>query len=227
MNEILDGVIGFVQGVDPVLRTIVAGVAIFLETSLLVGLLVPGDTVVIVASTAIASPVEYAWLVAVVIAGSLGGQSVGFAIGRWFGPRIRTSRLGRRIGGENWGRAERFVARRGGIAVFVSRFLPVFHALTPVTVGMSTMPFRRFMTWTVPACLVWAFAYASIGWAAAGTYEELSDRIHGAGYVFVGIIVAFLALAWLLKTLLGRLSARHMHDDADPGAQTPEGGPTR
>ena len=73
MNEILDGVIGFVQGVDPVLRLLIAGLAIFLETSLLVGLLVPGDTVVIVASTAIVSAAEYWWLVAVVIVGSLGG----------------------------------------------------------------------------------------------------------------------------------------------------------
>lgn len=227
MNEILDGVIGFVQGVDPVLRLLIAGLAIFLETSLLVGLLVPGDTVVIVASTAIVSAAEYWWLVAVVIVGSLGGQSLGFAIGRFFGPRIRASRLGQRIGGENWARAERFVARRGGFAILISRFLPVFHALTPVTVGMSPMPYRRFMTWTVPACILWAFAYASIGWAAVGTYEELSDRIHGAGYVFVGIIVAFLLVAWLVKTLLGRFSHRHMHEDGESDAGTTEGGTTR
>ena len=49
MNEFLTWLLDTVQGVDPVVRTIVAGVAIMLETSVLVGLVVPGDTIVITA----------------------------------------------------------------------------------------------------------------------------------------------------------------------------------
>ena len=55
MNELLDDLLGYVQAVDPVLRTLLAGLFIFLETSVLVGLVVPGDTVVLVASTAVAT----------------------------------------------------------------------------------------------------------------------------------------------------------------------------
>ena len=94
MNDILDWILGTVQGVDPILRTLIAGVAITLETSILIGLVVPGDTVVIVASTGIANVVEYIALIVVVVAGSLLGESVGFALGRYFGPKIRSSRLG-------------------------------------------------------------------------------------------------------------------------------------
>jgi len=92
-NDVLTALLDAVQSVDPVLRTLLAGVGIFLETSVLVGLIVPGDTIVIVAATAVDSPVEYAALVAVVILGALGGESVGFALGRFFGPKIRHSRL--------------------------------------------------------------------------------------------------------------------------------------
>src|SRR5690606_20226828 len=118
-------------------------------------LIVPGDTVVIVASTAVASPLEYWMLIIAVIVGALIGESVGFALGRFFGPRIRASRLGKRIGERNWVRAERYVARRGGIAVFISRFLPVLHSVVPLTVGMSAMTYRTFLAWTVPATTIW------------------------------------------------------------------------
>ncbi|MFF3601965.1 hypothetical protein, partial [Kitasatospora indigofera] len=59
MNDILDWLLNTVESVDPLLRTVLAGIGIMLETSILVGLVVPGDTIVIVASTAISTPLEY------------------------------------------------------------------------------------------------------------------------------------------------------------------------
>ena len=113
MNEWLDGVLGLVESVDPVLRTLLAGLGIMLETSVLIGLVVPGDTIVIVAATAIDGTAEYFALALAVIVGALIGESIGFALGRWFGPHIQHSRLGRRIGEHNWRRAQRYLARRG------------------------------------------------------------------------------------------------------------------
>ncbi|WP_251858501.1 DedA family protein [Herbiconiux sp. L3-i23] len=218
MNEVLDWVLQTVRDVDPVLRTVLSGVAMFLETSILIGLIVPGDTIVIVSATGVANPVEYWSLVAVVIVGSLAGESVGFALGRFFGPRLRESRLGRRLGHDNWRRAEYYLARRGGPAVFISRFLPVLHALIPLTVGMSKMSYRRFMAWTVPACTIWAFAYISVAAAAAEGYRSLADRLHYAGYLFVGAIVGFILLAALVRWLLHRSQRRHMQDPDEPTA---------
>lgn len=216
MNEILTSLLDAVQNVDPVLRTILAGVAILCETSILIGLIVPGDSIVLVAATAVDGPVAYVSLFFAVVVGSLAGESLGFMLGRWFGPRIRHSRLGARLGEHNWARAESYLDRRGGIAVFLSRFLPVLHSLIPLTVGMSTMSYRRFIRWTVPACLIWAAAYVSIGSLAADTYRDLSDRLHQAGYVFVAIIAVFLLLVWGVKKLIGALERRHMrHGDHD------------
>lgn len=220
MNELLDGILDTVAGVDPVLRTVLAGLGIMLETSVLIGLVVPGDSIVIVASTGVEGTVEYFALALTVIVGALIGESIGFGIGRWFGPHIERSRLGRRIGEHNWHRARRYLARRGGPAVFISRFLPVLHSLVPLTVGMSDMSYRRFLAWTTPACIIWAFAYVSVGSAAAGGYRQLSDELHWAGYLFVGVIVLFFVLVWASKKILLRLEARHMADDAvhDAGA---------
>ncbi|WP_108251129.1 DedA family protein [Planctomonas deserti] len=225
MNEALTWILELVQSVDPVLRTILTGVAVLLETSVLVGLIMPGDTVVIVSSTAVDGSVQYFSLVAAIIVGALCGESIGFALGRYFGPWIRASRLGARIGERNWVRAENYLARRGGIAVFISRFLPVLHSLIPLTVGMSGMRYRQFLAWTAPACVLWAFAYVSVGSAAAGSYRELSDQLHYAGYIFVGIVVAFVLLIVVVKKVLSHFEEKYMagRDETrtDGGARKP------
>ncbi len=221
LNATLIWILDVVQSVDPILRTIIAGFGIMLETSILIGLVIPGDTIVIVASTAVDGWVEYFALIIAVIIGALIGESIGFALGRFFGPRIRASRLGQRIGETNWSRAENYLDRRGGIAVFISRFLPVLHSVIPLTVGMSTMSYRKFMAWTIPACVIWTTAYVSVGAFAAGSFRDLLDRLHYAGYIFVAIIAVFLVVAFIVKKLLERSEKRHMATPGDGDANTP------
>lgn len=216
MNGVLDWILDTVQSVDPIARTLLAGLGIMLETSVLIGLIVPGDTIVLVASTAVGSVPEYVALALVVIVGALAGESIGFALGRWFGPHIQHSRLGRKLGEENWARAQRYLDRRGGPAVFISRFLPVLHSLIPLTVGMSTMRYRKFIAWTLPACIIWTFSYVTVGWVAADGYRELSRELHWAGYIFVAVIAAFLLAVWGIKKLLVRSEAKHMADASQP-----------
>lgn len=214
MNDLLGWILDTVRNVDPVLRLLIAGIGMLLETSILVGLIVPGDTIVLVSATGIADWPQYFALLVTVILGSLTGESVGFALGRYFGPRIQASKLGKRLGQHHWVRAETYLDRRGGIAVFVSRFLPVLHALIPLTVGMSTMRYRKFLAWTAPACVLWAVAYVSVGALAAGSYRQLSAQLHFAGYFFVGVIAVFLVLVLLVKKIVTKAEARHMlHDD--------------
>ncbi|WP_345436907.1 DedA family protein [Microbacterium gilvum] len=226
MNDVLLWILDVVSSVDPVVRTLLAAVAIMLETSVLVGLVVPGDTIVLVAATGVGSLWEGVALGAAVVAGALVGESIGFALGRWLGPRIRHSWLGRRIGEHNWQRSERYLRRRGGIAIFLSRFLPVLHSLVPLTVGMSGYSYRRFLAWTLPACALWSGLYVSIAAGAAVGFRQLADQAHYAGYVFVGVIALFLVLVFAGKKVLSRLEHRHLRAHADgPGDADGAAGP--
>lgn len=223
LTSALVWLIAAVHQVDPAVRVLIAALGMLLETTLFVGLVVPGDTIVIVAATAVSSPADYAALLIGVIAGSLAGESLGFALGRWFGHGIRRSRLGRALGERNWRRAERYVQRRGGPAVFVSRFLPVLHALVPVTSGAGGMRYRRFMAWTAPACTVWAVLYVTIGSLAAGGIRRLAGEIHAIGYVVAGGVVLVLIAAFLVRRLVERSQRRHW-DDEEPPHATEAGG---
>lgn len=208
MNELLDGFLEWIGAVNPVLKTALAGILVMLETTVLLGLVVPGDTVVLVASTGVENPVEYFSLVAVIVAGSLTGGSLGFLIGRHFGPWLRRSRLGARLGEKNWQRSQDFLDHRGGIAVFISRFLPVLHSLTPLVVGMSHLRYRTFILWLAPASIIWAFAYVSVGSAAAEGYRAAAGTLDGAAFYFVGAIVGFWLLVYAVKRLLDRYVSR-------------------
>ena len=103
MNEILDGILSFVEGVPPVLRILITGIFVMLETSALIGLIVPGDTVVLVSSTGVTSAIQFLFTIVAVVAGALVGESIGFWLGRIFWPQIarqlvRSSNRGRQVG---------------------------------------------------------------------------------------------------------------------------------
>lgn len=209
MSDPLGWILSMVAHVDPITRALLAALGMFCETTILVGLLIPGDTIVLVASTGVETVPLYIGMLAAVVGGSLAGESVGFLLGRWFGHRIRASKLGERLGESHWLRAERYLKRRGGLAVFASRFLPVLHSLVPLTVGMTQWRYRRFMAWTAPACLIWATAYVTVGSLAAGGYRQLAAQLHWAGYLFGALVIVFLLAALLIRRGLERREAHH------------------
>lgn len=221
VNQLLDWLLNTVQSVDPLLRAVLAGLAILAETSLFVGLIMPGDTVVLVAATGV-QPGDipgFLILLGFVLIGSLIGETAGFFIGRLFGERIRASRLGQRIGEKNWQMADAFIDSRGGLAVAISRFLPVLHSLVPVTAGMSRMAYRKFISWTFSACLIWATAYVGVGALAHSAYDQLAGKLKWAGLVFVAIILIFAIIVHFGKK---RLEAQAASMIAETEAAAPK-----
>ena len=202
MTALLDWILTSVHSVNWLTRDLVAAMAILFETTIGLGLIVPGDTVVLIAGTGVRNLVDFIGLYAFVLGGSMAGESLGFFIGRWFGPRLRASALGRRIGEKNWQAADAFIAARGGLAVALSRFLPVLHSVVPVATGTSRMPYRTFIRWTLAACAVWAAIYLGIGWALHQSYDLWLGRLKFGGIIFVGLIVLVVAIISVVKKRL-------------------------
>jgi len=199
MNDILEALLEAVRGMDPTTRTLMAMLGMFLETSVLIGLVIPGDSIALIASAGVTSAPQFVWLIVALIAGALAGETVGFYIGRFFGPKLRASRLGQRLGEKNWMLADLYLGDRGGIAVFVSRFLPVLHSLIPITAGMTRMRYRTFLAWTGAASTLWAVLYVSVGVSLAVSFDQLSGTLRWAGILFVLVVIVFVFLMWVLK----------------------------
>ena len=213
MNEFIDWLNTAVHTFDPFWRDVIAGLAILLETSVFVGLIIPGDTIVLAAGTMVKDWFDFAGLFIAVMLGSFAGESIGFYIGRVFGGRIRSSKLGLRIPEKVWHKADTFVESRGGIAIAMSRFLPVLHSVVPLTAGMTKMSYRKFIAWTAGACAVWSSIYLGIGWFAHGATDALKQFKFG-GAIFAGIIIVFLVIVTLAKKRLEK-SAEAMIEESE------------
>lgn len=222
MNEIINNILSTVASIDPVTRTLVSALFIMLETSFLVGLIIPGDTVVLVSSTAINTMPEYIFMVVMVIVGSLTGETIGFFVGKYFGPRIRKSWLGRKLGPHRWEQAENYIDRRGGIAVFLSRFLPILHSLVPLTVGMTKMTYKKFILWTGAACIIWTFVYVTIAAILKDQYQAFASQYDWAGWAFIGLIVLFIVVVALIKKRIEKTQEKYMEEPGDSDARTVE-----
>jgi membrane protein DedA with SNARE-associated domain len=139
-----------------------------LETTFLLGLLVPGESVVMLAGSLPAGPAGFVLAVAVGTAGAMAGQIAGYAVGRVLGARLRDTRLGRRIGAQRWERAEAYLRDRGATALVAVRFVAVIHAVVPIVAGTAKMPFGRFVGWSSLGTAIWVIVFAGVGALTAG-----------------------------------------------------------
>ena len=87
MIDVIDTLLDALTGLQPAVLYLLTGLVVTLETSLLIGLLLPGDSVVLLAGTTVTGPSRFAALVAVGTLGSLLGESIGYLLGRRYGER--------------------------------------------------------------------------------------------------------------------------------------------
>lgn len=160
---------------------LVAALLALLEASAFVGLVIPGETVVLLAGAVTAGdgpPVVL--VVAAVTVGSMVGDSLGYLLGRRVGSRLRRSRAGRWVGEERWAAADDAIARTGGRTVALARFVGVAHAVTPAVAGMGAMPYRRFLLASGAGSSVWSTAYVVVGRVTGGSWQRLDGRLRVA-----------------------------------------------
>ena len=129
------------------------GLIVFAETGLLIGFLLPGDTLLILsgilanenAGSGVNAFGTNVWVVAIVIglAAFLGGE-VGYLIGHHFGPRIFERKESGLFSKKNVDRTNAFFIRFGGIAVILARFVPVVRTFAPIAAGVSHMPWKKY-----------------------------------------------------------------------------------
>ena len=138
------------------------------EMTFLLGLLVPGESVVMLAGSLPSGPAGFALVVALGTVGALSGQLLGYAVGRAMGARLRGTALGRRIGAERFDKAEAYLRDRGAPALVAVRFVAVIHSVVPIVAGTARMPFGRFLGWSALGTVLWVSAFAGVGVATAG-----------------------------------------------------------
>lgn len=139
---------------------------VFVESGLLLGFFLPGDSFLFMAGALVASHVIGlpGWLLALgVFAAAVAGDQVGYLIGRRVGPRLFSRPDSRIFAKENADRAQRFFDHHGAKAVVLARFVPVVRTFVPAVAGVGHMSRRRFTTYNLVGAALW-----SVGIVVAG-----------------------------------------------------------
>jgi membrane-associated protein len=181
----------------------------FLETGAFVGLLVPGETAIVVGGVvAERGEVELPLLIALVWAAAVAGDAVSFLLGRRFGrPFIDTHGPRLRIRREHVDRVERLFDRHGAKVVLVGRFIGILRALTPFVAGASRFPLRRFLPYTAVGAFGWATAFTLVGYGFSESFQSAghdATRIALVGALAVGTILLARSVQTRLKSHGGK-----------------------
>lgn len=177
---------------------VVAGL-VFAEDALFVGFVIPGETAAVLGGvSASRGHVNVVVMCAIVVAAAVVGDSVGYEVGRHAGPRLLTLRPLRRHE-KRLGDAQDFLARRGGTAVFLGRFVAFFRAVMPALAGMSRMPYRRFLPWNAIGGLVWGVGFVCLGYLAGNSYAALEKTVGRGLAVAVLVLVVVGLVVWRVR----------------------------
>lgn len=176
------------------------GGLVFAECTIGLGFIAPGEGGLLIAATTVDSVQRFLllWAVVTVCAGL--GDSIGFAIGRRFGPRLRETRLIQRYGADGWDKATGILRKRGAWAVFFARFLPVVRTLMPAAAGTSGLPFRRFFPAVLAGAACWSAMHIAIGAALGEAAKRIEGLITTGGtYVVAGLALTVIATIVIRK----------------------------
>ena len=142
---------------------------VFAESALFAGFFIPGESALLAAG--VLAGLGHVNVVAVAVCGVAGailGDSVGYEVGRHFGLRLRSTRLGRRVKPTHWDRADAFMRRYGGRSVCLGRWVAFGRALIPALAGVTRMRYPAFLGWNALGGLTWAVTVIAIGYFAGG-----------------------------------------------------------
>lgn len=189
MSDLVDGILGL----GPGLVYLTVALLVFAEDALFVGFVLPGETAAVLGGVAAGQGhVEVAAMMGVVVLAAVLGDTVGYEVGRRFGPRVLETptlqRHERRID-----EARVFLRRRGGWAVFLGRFIAFFRAVMPALAGLSRMPYRTFLPFNAAGGLVWGVGYVLLGYLAGASYAAVEAQI-GRDVAIAVVVIAVAVL---------------------------------
>lgn len=168
------------------------------ESGLWLGLVVPGEPVVLLFAAMLDSaPGALVLFLAVALGGSFGDQ-LGYLVGRRSGGRLRDSAIVRRLGVGGWDRAVEALERRGAQAVFLTRLVPVLRCLTPTAAGVARVPYRSFLAASVLGSLLWSAVYVGVGSLVRATLDTVRQYLGATGWVLLFalvVVVTVIAIA--------------------------------
>ncbi len=187
---------------------VVVCLIVFAETGLLVGFLLPGDTLLVISGllthTSLVFGVDIWWVcLAIGLAAFLGGE-VGYLIGHKFGPSIFERKESGLFSVRNVERTNAFFTRFGAIAIILARFVPIVRTFAPVAAGVGHMNYRKYTLYNLIGAFIWGVGLTYFGFLI-GYIPPIADFVQE----YIDVILLGAVVLTLIPTLWHYFQSAH------------------
>ena len=159
---------------------------IFAETGLLVGLFLPGDSLLFtVGVVAGAGELNIAPICLILVIASIAGDQCGYFLGRRTGPAIFSRPDSRWFKQEYVTQTQRFYERHGGKTLIYAKFVPIVRAFAPYMAGVGRMRYSRFVSFNIWGGIGWVLSMTLAGYLLG----NIATIRHNFEKVVIGIVV--------------------------------------
>jgi membrane-associated protein len=190
----------YLETAGPAMIWLIVVTFVFLECGVIVGLFLPGDSLLITAGIVLAEQTHdlQPWLLSLVTIGAaVSGNHLGYVIGERSGTRLLARKDGKVLNQHNLDRAKRFMDRYGMWAVLLARWVPWARTLAPIIAGATGMDARRYLMASVLGAVGWVPVLILIGYYSYGVLEHYPWVRHALLIGFGAFVVAGTAYgAW-------------------------------
>ncbi len=140
------------------------GGVVFAESGLLIGAVLPGDSLLFTAGfLASQGYLHIVPLIIVTFVTAVLGDNVGYWLGRRFGPSVFSREDSFFLNKGHIDRANEFYAKHGPRAIILARFVPVARTLAPILAGVGAMKWSTFVIYNIVGGVVWAIGLPLAG----------------------------------------------------------------
>jgi membrane-associated protein len=178
----------------PFIFYVIVGAIVFVETGILLGFFLPGDSILFSAGLVAAAHgnINIVILVTVIFLAAFFGDQVGFVIGRVYGRPYLEKRDSKRIQ-SMIARADRFYEQTGWWAVVTARFFPWIRTFVPPIAGASRMNYYQFLSANALGALLWG-----VGITLAGFYAATLPWVKSSSYAIAAFFItaSIVSMVW-------------------------------
>jgi membrane-associated protein len=178
---------------------LVIAALVFGETAVFLGFVLPGEIAAVLGGVlASRGHLSLPLVIVIVVAAAISGPFIGYEIGKRMGDRLFRARPLRRVQG-GVDRTRVVLARRGGTAVLLGRFVAIVRALMPAAAGAAGVRYRTFTLYNVLGGLIWGVGYVLLGYAAGAAYAVIEREVGTGLAIAIGVLVAAAIAVWLYR----------------------------
>jgi membrane-associated protein len=181
----------------------VIAAVIFAESGLLLGLFLPGDTLLIAGGVfASSGKLPLGWLIAVCVISTIAGYQMGYTLGRRAGPHIFRRKEGILFREDYMSHTEEFFKRHGWKTILIARFIAIVRTIVPLVAGMGKMDRKVFLIFNAVGGLVWSAGLILISYWVGSKVPNLDTYIEYL--VLAAVVITWAGLAFELYKKRGR-----------------------